>query len=89
MIMLFQEIHLDSRMAIDNHIYGTTNTASSYDSNTAILNHEKKKNYYKTKKYFLLLCESCFWCASSIYIDSNINRICPVCNNINVESIPI
>jgi hypothetical protein len=55
MIMLFQEIHLDSRMAIDNHIYGTTNTASSYDSNTAILNHEKKKNYYKTKKYTNLI----------------------------------
>jgi hypothetical protein len=49
MIMLFQEIHLDSRIDIDNHIYGTTNTTSSYDSNTAILNHEKKKNYYKTK----------------------------------------
>jgi hypothetical protein len=49
MIMLFQEIHLDSRMAIDNHIYGTTNTASSYDSNTARLNHEKKKIITKQK----------------------------------------
>jgi hypothetical protein len=87
--MLFQEIHLDSKMAIDNHIYGTTNTASSYDSNTARLNHEKKKIITKQKTHFLLLCESCFWCASSIYIDSSINRICPVCNNINVEAIPI
>jgi hypothetical protein len=52
MIMLFQEIHLDSRIDIDNHIYGTTNTASSYDSNTARLNHEKKKIITKQKKYF-------------------------------------
>jgi hypothetical protein len=49
MIMLFQEIHLDSRIDIDNHIYGTTNTTSSYDSNTAILNHEKKKIITKQK----------------------------------------
>ena len=86
MIMLFQQIYLDYRKAIDNHIYGTANTASSYDSNTARVNYEKKRII--KKKYFLL-CESCFWCASSIYIDSSINRICPVCNNINVESISI
>jgi hypothetical protein len=55
MIMLFQEIHLDSRMAIDNHIYGTTNTASSYDSNTARLNHEKKKIITKQKIFLITM----------------------------------
>ena len=92
---MFQEIHLDERMIIDSHICnvsGSTNTtASSFDSNTAKVSYEKKNKGTNTKqkKHFLLLCESCFWCASSIYIDSSINRICPVCNNINVESIPI
>jgi hypothetical protein len=94
--MMFQEIHLDDRMTTDSHICngsGTTNTivSSLYETKTAKVNDEKQKEETNTKqkKHFLLLCESCFWCASSIYIDGNINRICPVCNNINVESIPI
>jgi hypothetical protein len=94
--MMFQEIHLDDRMATDSHICngsGSTNTivSSLYETKTAKANDEKKNKGTNTKqkKHFLLLCESCFWCASSIYIDGSINRICPVCNNINVESIPI
>jgi hypothetical protein len=94
--MLFQEIHLDDRMTSDSHICnssGTTNTTASslYETKTAKVNDEKKNKGTNTKQktHFLLLCESCFWCASSIYIDSSINRICPVCNNINVEAIPI
>lgn len=93
--MLFHGIHLDDRMTIDSHICNDsdTNTAGSslYETKTAKMNDEKKNKgtITKQKKHFLLLCESCFWCASSIYIDSSINRICPVCNNINVESIPI
>jgi hypothetical protein len=52
MIMLFQQIHLDYRKAIDNHIYGTTNTASSYDSNTARMNYEKKRIIKKNISYY-------------------------------------
>jgi hypothetical protein len=93
--MMFQEIHLDDRMTTDSHICngsGSTNTiVSSFDSNTAKVSYEKKNKGTNTKqkKHFLLLCESCFWCASSIYIDRDMNSRCPVCNNINIESIPI
>lgn len=96
--MLFQETQLDDGMTIDSRSCGTTNTttaASSYDSNKVKVNYENKKKNVSTKhkNHFLLLCESCFWCASSIYTNSNnnniINRICPVCNNIKVESISI
>ena len=93
--MLSQEIQLDDRMAIDSYICNgsTTNTtasSSSYDIKTAKVNYEKKKQgtITKQKKHFLL-CESCFWCASSIYKDGSMNRICPVCNHIKVQSIPI
>jgi hypothetical protein len=82
--MLFQKSNLDNRMAIDNHICDIT--TATYDTNTAEVNDEKKRIIIKQKHF--LLCESCFWCASSIYIDS-MNWICPVCNNIKIESIPI
>jgi rubrerythrin len=94
-IMSSQEIQLDDRMAIDSYISNgssTTNTtaSSSYDIKTAKVNYEKKKQetITKQKKHFLL-CESCFWCASSICKDGSMNRICPVCNHIKVQSIPI
>src|SRR5215212_1574714 len=95
--MLFQETQLDDGTTIDSRSCGTTNTttASSYDSNKVKVTYENKKKNVSTKhkNHFLLLCESCFWCASSIYTNSNnnniMNRICPVCNNIKVESISI
>ena len=100
--MLFQEIELDDRITIDSNSCGTTNTTNaeaslSYDSDKVKVNYKnKKKNIIiKQKNHFLLLCESCFWCASSIYTNSNnstsssMNRVCPVCNNIEVESMPI
>jgi hypothetical protein len=42
-------------MAIDSHIYGTTNF-TTYDTNTVKVNYEKKnkKNCYKTKKFLTL-----------------------------------
>jgi hypothetical protein len=93
--MLSQEIQLHDRMAIDSYIgngSSTTNTtaSSSYDIKTAKVNYETKNQgtITKQKKHFLL-CESCFWCASSIYKDGSRNRICPVCNHIKVQSIPI
>ena len=99
--MLFQETQLDDDgMTNDSHSCGTTNTtaatSSLYDSNKVKVYYESKKKNISTKhkNHFLLLCESCFWCASSIYTNSNsnnsiMNRICPVCNNIKVESIAI
>ena len=85
--MLFQKSNLDDRMAIDNHICNiTAATTTTYDTNAAKVSDEKKRIIIKQKHF--LLCESCFWCASSIYIDSK-KWICPVCNNIKIESIPI
>ena len=101
--MLFQETQLDDDgMTNDSHSCGTNNTttavasSSLYDYNKVKVYYENKKKNISTKhkNHFLLLCESCFWCASSIYTNSNnnnsiMNRICPVCNNIKVESIAI
>ena len=101
--MFFQEIQLDDDgMTNDSHSCGTTNTttaetSSLYDSNKVKVYYENKKKNISTKhkNHFLLLCESCFWCASYIYTNSNnnnssiMNRICPVCSNITVESIAI
>ena len=94
--MLFQEIELDDRITIDSHSCDTTDTTNaeaslSYDSDKVKVNYKnKKKNIIiKQKNHFLLLCESCFWCASSIFFNT-MNWICPVCNNnCKVESIPI
>jgi hypothetical protein len=36
----------------------------------------------------LILCDSCFWCASSVPGFSSIN-ICPVCRTKNVHAMPI
>ena len=107
--MLFQETQLDDDgMTNDSHSCGTTNTTTTAASSSSLYDYNKVKVYYENKKknintkhknHFLLLCESCFWCASSIYTNSNsnnnkdnssiMNRICPVCNNIKVESIAI
>jgi Zn finger protein HypA/HybF involved in hydrogenase expression len=74
----------------------TTDTAYQHQqqhTNTNKLSNEKKRTI--TKQRHFLLCESCFWCASSIYLVS-MDWICPVCgsnnnndNNNKVESIPI
>jgi hypothetical protein len=108
-MMLLQKSNLDDRMTDDCHIYGdghgsttattTTTTTTTTDTayhhhhhtNTNKLSNEKKRII--TKQRHFLLCESCFWCASSIYLVS-MDWICPVCSNNNnnnnkVESIPI
>ena len=88
--MLLQKYNLDDKMTIDNYTYGTTNT-TAHDINKVNYEKKKKKKRIIIKQKHFLLCESCFWCASSIYINSSMNFICPVCNNNNtkVESIPI
>jgi hypothetical protein len=92
-------------MTDDCHIYGdgsstaatttttTTDTVYHRHTNTDKLSNEKKRII--TKQRHFLLCESCFWCASSIYLVS-MDWICPICSNNNnnnnnnkVESMPI
>jgi hypothetical protein len=98
-MMLLQKSNLDDRMMTDDcNIYSvsrtdttktTTTTNTAYHPNTDKLSNEKKRII--TKQRHFLLCESCFWCASSIYLLS-MDWICPVCNNNNnskIESIPI
>ncbi|MCC2647582.1 MAG: hypothetical protein K0S67_144 [Nitrososphaeraceae archaeon] len=103
-MMLLQKSNLDDRMTDDCHIHcdgsttatATTNRTTTTDTayhhhhtNTNKLSNEKKRII--TKQRHFLLCESCFWCASSIYLVS-MDWICPVCSNNNnnkVESIPI
>jgi hypothetical protein len=97
-MMLTQKPTLDDKMTDDCYIYGdgstaaTTNTTTTdteyLHTNTDKSSIEKKRII--TKQRHFLLCESCFWCASSIYLVS-MDWICPVCsNNSNkVESIPI
>ena len=103
-MMLLQKSNPDDRMTDDCHIYGdghggttatattTTTTDTAYHhhqhTNTNKLSNEKKRTI--TKQRHFLLCESCFWCASSIYLVS-MDWICPVCSNNNnkIESIPI
>jgi hypothetical protein len=95
--MLTQKSNPDDRkMTNDCYIYSdvdgstaptTTDTAAYHHTNTDNLSIEKKRII--TKQRHFLLCESCFWCASSIYLLS-MDWICPVCNNSNkIESIPI
>jgi hypothetical protein len=101
--MLTQKSNPDDRkMNDDCYIYGdvdgsTATTATTIDAtdttayrytNTDKSSIEKKKRIITKQRHFLL-CESCFWCASSIYLVS-MDWICPVCNNSNkIESIPI
>jgi hypothetical protein len=102
-MMLLQKSNPDDRRTNDRYIYSvsrtaattnttttnTTTTNAAYHPNTDKLSNEKKRII--TKQRHFLLCESCFWCASSIYLLS-MDWICPVCNNNNsskIESIPI
>ena len=97
--MLTQKSNPDDRkMTNDCYIYSdvdgstapttTTDTAAYHHTNTDNLSIEKKKRIITKQRHFLL-CESCFWCASSIYLVS-MDWICPLCNNSNkIESIPI
>ena len=100
--MLLQKSNPDDRMMTNAcNIYSvsrtdttktTTNTNTAYHTNTDKLSNEKKRII--TKQRHFLLCKSCFWCASSVYLLS-MDWICPVCNNNNnnnsskIESIPI
>ena len=98
-MMLTQKSNPEDRMMTDDcYIYsdGSSSTAPITDTTAAEYRHtntdkssiEKKKRIITKQRHFLL-CESCFWCASSISLVS-MDWICPVCNNSNkIESIPI
>ena len=88
-MMLLQKPNPDDRMTDDCYIYSVSRTATTTTkscTNTDKLSNEKKGII--TKQRHFLLCESCFWCASSIYLVS-MDWICPVCSNSKIESIPI
>jgi hypothetical protein len=88
-MMLLQKSNPDDRMTDDcyiNSVSRTTTTTTTSCTNTDKLSNEKKQII--TKQRHFLLCESCFWCASSIYLVS-MDWICPICNNSKIESIPI
>lgn len=40
------------------------------------------------KQIRFILCESCFWCASCLNQGIIVDK-CPICNNGNVESLPV
>jgi hypothetical protein len=42
---------------------------------------------YQNAKF--LICNSCFWCASSISSDYNYTERCPTCRSTKIESVPI
>ncbi len=96
-MMLTQKSNPEDRMMTDDcYIYSdgsstapiTDTTAEYHHTNTDKSSIEKKKRIITKQRHFLL-CESCFWCASSISLVS-MDWICPVCNNSNkIESIPI
>jgi hypothetical protein len=91
--MLLQKPNPDDRMTDDCYIYSVSRTATTTTTTTttSCTNTEKLSNEKKgiiTKQRHFLLCESCFWCASSISLIS-MDWICPVCNNSKIESIPI
>ena len=90
-MMFLQKSNPDDRATQGCYIYSVSSssntTTTAYGTNTDKLSNEKKRII--TKQRHFLLCESCFWCASSIYLIS-MDWICPVCNNNSkIESIPI
>ena len=55
------------------------------------ISRRKIENYYNRSKHrciFFQICQSCFWCASSLY-KSRIMQKCPNCKSSKVGSLPI
>ena len=62
-------------------------TVSSGDGNYSLLNHR-----LNNKSHSFLLCNSCFWCASTyLHNDNRCMEVkqCPLCTNRTIESMPI
>ena len=59
------------------------------------LDYDKKTTVFKQKNF--ILCESCFWCASSLSSPSSLYDLsnedtfskCPACNEYSLKLIPI
>jgi hypothetical protein len=48
------------------------------------------QNIFSDKKRLFMLCDSCFWCASSyVHTDRMFTEKCPVCQNKKIELLPI
>ncbi len=83
-------------MRIDADVY-TENKEEIIHTLTRDNEHDNQSKYYYTKtshnrmrvkQAYFLLCDSCFWCVSCLYIGKIMDR-CPACNNDRLESMPI
>ena len=70
----------------NSHILKDIN--SGYVDNKLFVTHRQNITIYKKKQF--MLCNSCFWCASScIHTDNIFIEKCPVCQNRIIEFLPI
>ncbi len=62
----------------------------SFTQTPLLVAHTEERNEMKLtfKQPHLLLCRSCFWCASYLNLRGTV-EICPSCMNCKVESMPI
>ena len=80
MTSIFEELH-------------TKETSQTKEEKTAQQTNKKntiareKKEVLITRRYFLI-CQTCFWCASLIDRCLFV-KICPTCNDNNIESLPL
>jgi hypothetical protein len=70
-------------IADDDIIINNNKSSTSKNNNKYTANHQTH----------FLLCESCFWCASCLINSGGAPTTtilnCPICNNANVESLPV
>ncbi|HEY7570381.1 MAG TPA: hypothetical protein VH796_03330 [Nitrososphaeraceae archaeon] len=82
LFVMFQQITTDSIHDLDEI------NCRVHDNKTRILFDTNYFGSAKTPEF--LICESCFWCASHIpNSEKRYITICPRCNGIRLESIPI
>lgn len=69
-------------IASTNASYTIHESVSNISRSSLALKSEFRllKSKKSSRHVIFVLCESCFWCASSIYSDLRIH-ICPVCGN--------
>jgi hypothetical protein len=53
---------------------------------------ENKDRHNRQKQIYIMICESCFWCASALSlrpIRNEINPKCPMCDDAGISIVPI
>ena len=62
--------------------------SSGYINNNLFVTNKQNKTLSMRKQF--MLCNSCFWCASSdVHTDNIFTKKCPVCQNRRIEFLPI